>query len=65
MPVSMNYLRGSLEENDGLKDIYVTSNIENVFFYNPGQFAGIVFHGPDGCAMEQYAKENGLKYEVV
>ena len=65
MPVGVNCLRGSLEDNDGLKDIYVTENIEIVFFYNPEQFAGVVFRGPTGCAMEQYATENGLKYEVV
>ena len=65
MPVGVNCLRGSLEGNEGLKYVYVTGNIENVFFYNPEQFKNIVFRGPAGSAMEQYATENGLKYEVV
>lgn len=65
MPAGVNYLRGSLENNNGLKDIYVTENIADVFFYKPDQFTNIVFHGPADCAMELYAQENGLKYEAV
>ena len=50
---------------DNLKDIYVTENLEISQLADAKTFENITFHGPAGCAIEQYAKENGLKFVVT